>query len=394
MMMPTVEKKFLNWMQEHLESVFAAVCFLAGVGVRISLGNVVSADYVGFLKPWYEQIKECGITEQVGNYNLLYQFVIYIFTRTGVAPMSAYKLFSVMFDLLLSLTAGKILREAADTEKTWKSILAFSAVWLSPIVFTNSAAWAQCDAIYTFWALLALYCLQRERYAVSFLLLGVAFAFKLQAVFFLPIFVFIYFVRKRFSIACFALVPAAMLGVSLPVIMLGRRNLSEVFRIYLNQTSAYQEMACNYPSVWMLLCDPGSAEQYQYFKPIAVMMTVAALGLLTICFIRRGCRLNRRNLYCMALLMTYTCVLFLPSMHERYSFPYEILAMIVAVLLPRTIPLCIGLLCISMRTYGSFLFAVPISMTYLVYANLVIYGMYAAIIFRELCTEKRDEQER
>ena len=307
-MMPTAEKKFLNLMQDHLQYVFAAACLLAGVGIRVSLGNVVSADYVGFLKPWYEQIKEYGITEQVGNYNLLYQFVIFIFARTGAAPMLAYKLFSAVFDFLLSLTAGQIVRNAVDAEKGWKGILAFCAVWLSPLVFTNSAAWAQCDAIYSFWAILALYCLQRERYSVSFL----------------------------------------------------------------------------------LLCDPGSAEQYQYFKPIAMMMTVVALGLLAICFLRRSYSLNQRNLYYMALLMTYTCVLFLPSMHERYSFPYEILAMIVAVLLPRTIPLCIGLLCISMRTYGSFLFAVPINMTYLVYANLVIYGMYTAIIFKELCAEKRN----
>ena len=276
-MMPTAEKKFLNLMQDHLQYVFAAACLLAGVGIRVSLGNVVSADYVGFLKPWYEQIKEYGITEQVGNYNLLYQFVIFIFARTGAAPMLAYKLFSAVFDFLLSLTAGQIVRNAVDAEKGWKGILAF-------------------------------YCLQRERYSVSFL----------------------------------------------------------------------------------LLCDPGSAEQYQYFKPIAMMMTVVALGLLAICFLRRSYSLNQRNLYYMALLMTYTCVLFLPSMHERYSFPYEILAMIVAVLLPRTIPLCIGLLCISMRTYGSFLFAVPINMTYLVYVNLVIYGMYTAIIFKELCAEKRN----
>lgn len=277
--MPTAEKKFLNLMQDHLQYVFAAACLLAGVGIRVSLGNVVSADYVGFLKPWYEQIKEYGITEQVGNYNLLYQFVIFIFARTGAAPMLAYKLFSAVFDFLLSLTAGQIVRNAVDAEKGWKGIL-------------------------------ALYCLQRERYSVSFL----------------------------------------------------------------------------------LLCDPGSAEQYQYFKPIAMMMmmTVVALGLLAICFLRRSYSLNQRNLYYMALLMTYTCALFLPSMHERYSFPYEILAMIVAVLLPRTIPLCIGLLCISMRTYGSFLFAVPINMTYLVYANLVIYGMYTAIIFKELCAEKRN----
>ncbi len=390
--MPAAEKKLLSKVQDHLQYVFAAVCFLAGVGIRISLGNVASADYVWFLEPWYEQIKESGITEQVGNYNLLYQLVIFIFTRAGAAPMPAYKLFSAVFDFLLSLTAGHIVRNVADAEKEWKGILAFAAVWLSPMVFTNSAAWAQCDAIYTFWAVLALYCAQRERYPASFILLGISFAFKLQAVFFLPIFVFIYFVRKKFSVACFALVPAAMIGASLPAMVMGGRNLSEVFRIYMQQTDAYQRMANNYPSVWLLLCDAGSAEQYQYFKPIAIMMTILVLGLLVIRFIRKGYRLKDRNLYYIALLMTYTCVLFLPSMHERYSFPYEILAIVVAVLLPRTVPLCVGLLCISMRTYGSFLFAVPINMTYLVYANLVIYGLYAAILFRELDAEKRNEK--
>ena len=81
-------------------------------------------------------------------------------------------------------------------------------------------------------------------------------------------------------------------------------------------------------------------------------------------------------------------MLFLPAMHERYGYPYEILAIILAVLQPKTIPLCAGLVGISLCTYGSYLFDTEtFSLVTLSVANLLVYGGYVLILNRQM--EKR-----
>ena len=71
-------------------------------------------------------------------------------------------------------------------------------------------------------------------------------------------------------------------------------------------------------------------------------------------------------------------------MHERYGYLYEILAVVLAVLIPKTIPLCIGLLCISLSTYGAFLFWIEVNWPVLVCANLALYGIYVNCLTKEM----------
>ena len=73
------------------------------------------------------------------------------------------------------------------------AITAFTVIWISPVVLFNSSMWAQCDSIYTFFALLAVYLLYKEKNIPAFVFLGIALSFKLQAIFVLPFFLFIYF---------------------------------------------------------------------------------------------------------------------------------------------------------------------------------------------------------
>ena len=51
-----------------------------------------------------------------------------------------------------------------------------------PSVFFNSAYWAQCDAIYSFFLLLCVACLMKKRELPAFFCAAVAFQFKLQAI--------------------------------------------------------------------------------------------------------------------------------------------------------------------------------------------------------------------
>ena len=195
------ERKLLHFIEKHLDVAAAAAITLLSMLIRYGLRDIVSGDADLCLLPWHDEIKNGGglkmLGQQVGNYNILYQTLIAILTYLPIKPLYAYKILSIFFDYCLALTTGSLVYQFSDGNRKWKGIFAYAAVILSPIVILNSSAWAQCDSIYVCFILLALIMLCRQKYMPAFLFLGVAFSFKLQAMFILPFFLFVYFWRMR-----------------------------------------------------------------------------------------------------------------------------------------------------------------------------------------------------
>lgn len=98
--------------------------------------------------------------------------------------------------------------------------------------------------------------------------------------------------------------------------------------------------------------------------------------------------LSYRNVLYIAFLLTYTCVLFLPAMHERYGYIYEILGIMVLVENRKTIPLMIFMNIISLAAYGRFLLGKSINIDVLAVGNLVVYVCYACILMTQMQREK------
>lgn len=379
--MPNAERKILAWVDAHLTEIVALALSVMGLIMRLPLKDHISADSYFFLLPWYDRIKESGLRVQVGDYNFLYQFLIYLMTKLSVEPLYAYKSLSILFDYLMAAGVGLLVWNLSKDR--WKSVLAYGIAVLSPIVVLNSAAWGQCDSIFCCFAVFALLALLKEKWGLSMILLGLALSFKLQAIFMLPVFLFVYYQRRKFSLLYFGLIPVTMCLTGLPMAFFGR-NLLDMFSIYSSQTGTYPFLSMNYPSIWLFLAQERSAEQFVLLKVPAMLLTVAILAVLMILWLRKKTKPTGVNLLIMAFLMVFTCVLFLPSMHERYGYLYEILAIALAVLIPQTIPLCAGLVGISLCTYGSYLFKTEtFSLITLTVVNLVIYGGYLAIFFRQ-----------
>ena len=381
--MNTLEKKLLSSVDKHLPLLTIIAVSILSVIIRFSLRHIVSLDVSNFLLPWFNIISQNGLYEQVGDYNLLYQFLIWIMTKLPFEPLYSYKILSCLGDYLLAILAALLVREIDNNNQTWNSIWAYTAILLCPICFINSAAWAQCDALFTSFAVLGLYLLMKEQYNRALIALGISFAFKLHAVFILPVFLFVYYSRRHFSVLRFILVPVAMLSLSLPLVFWGRNPL-ETISVYFNQISSYPNMALNYPSFWTLLCNTDDITQYVNLRFTAVLFTFSILAFIMVYWVQKNYSTAGKNLLIMAFILCYTCVLFLPSMHERYGFLYEMIAIILAVLIPKTFPLCLGLLLMSLRTYGSYLFEIEVNLVYLSILNLAIYVGYLHLLNPEL----------
>lgn len=73
----------------------------------------------GYLVPWFDYFAERGfrgLSEQVGDYNLLYQTIIalmaQICARVPIGCVHLYKLISGVFDFLLALAGASFVADA------------------------------------------------------------------------------------------------------------------------------------------------------------------------------------------------------------------------------------------------------------------------------------------
>ena len=91
-----------------------------------------------------------------------------------------------------------------------------------------------------------------------------------------------------------------------------------------------------------------------------------------------------------ALVMVYTCVMFLPAMHERYAYPVLMLAVLACFAATRAIPVALGLLFIDMQTYGNYLFLKePLPWIVLVLINTACYAYLAWVTAKNIQMAKR-----
>lgn len=374
------EKKVLEWIEKNIYVFYFLGITLLSLVMRYGFRDFVSGDMACFLLPWHQAIDDNGgffsLNQQVGDYNILYQSIIAFFTYLPINPIYEYKILSCVFDYLLAAVVGYFAYDISTDHKMRNGLLAYALVCISPIVVLNSACWGQCDAIYTAFCVASLVLFTKEKYSWSFLIYGVAFSFKLQAVFLLPFYLFIYVRKKSFSVLNFLWIPAAMIISGLPGLIMGR-SIKDVFLIYLSQTDTYSAMFLNYPSFWKLVLAENVPEVAEMMRMPAMLLTVGILSILMLLWLKQKVEINVQNLIYMAFIIVFTCVLFLPSMHERYGFMYEILSIMVFFLYPKTGILSFLLHMLSLRTYGSFLFDFPITEFYfMTIINVVVYLIY------------------
>lgn len=382
------EKRILENIEKYLPQIAVVVVTIVSFFMRFHLRTIVSGDAHTCLMPWYHEIADNGLYEQVGDYSLLYQFIIWIMTLFPSVPnLFAFKIFSCIFDYVAAAAAGLIVYRLDEGDKRWNAVLAYGLVLIAPTVFINSSAWAQCDAIYTAFALLGVYLLDKGKYNTSLIMMGLAFSFKLHAFFALPVFLFYYFAKRRFSILRFLIIPVTIVATSLPLVFWGRSPFG-TFGVYAHQTSAWPSLANGYPSIWLLMFKENDKNQYDYIAPLAILITVGVLAFLMVSWLRKKYMPTGRNLIIMTFLLTYTSVFFLPAMHERYGFVYEIFAIILAILIPKTLPLAALLMVTSMCTYASYLFYAPVNYGTMIWFNIFAYVAYIYVLRKELISEE------
>lgn len=296
----------------------------AALALRLYFFDSASGDYNSFLSQWVEEMRNLpgveAIVTPIGDYNMPYLYFLFGISRSAVYDLYLIKLLSVFFDFALAFGISKIVY--GFTKSPLKVAAAFTLTLFIPTVFLNSAMWAQCDAIYTAFCVWAIYFALSKKPRTSVVFFALAFSFKMQTVFILPIIIFLV-LKNKIKLGHLVYFPITFVSTLLPAIFCGR-SIYDTFSIYINQTESYPSLTLNCPTLWSLFPD----ENFDMFGTAALFLAGAGVLLFCVYLYHNRAKLDSALLLDAAYLFTLLIPFLLPRMHERYFYLAEALSIV------------------------------------------------------------------
>lgn len=359
--------KFRNKEYNLLDLLAVIAIIIVGILLRVMLFQYVSNDYTEYLERWTAILGREGfisLGDVWYNYTPLYMYVLLIISKLPINNLVGIKIFSMIFDLLLAWAAA---RAAGRFRSTINPLIPFGIVWFTPTIVSNSGMWGQCDSIYAFFIVMCFLCLLEENSFKTMLWFSLAFALKLQSVFFAPVLLLMFFLKKIRFRDCL-LIPAVYFAEIIPVWIAGR-PLKSCLLIYLEQSQGKEpRLSSNYPNIFYLLMNDAYVELY---KGPAILFTISVL-LVLMYYVLKKCYKNgiNKEILLETALATGTIIVFLlPGMHERYSYVTDLFAIIYGLTIPRKLHIPILRVGVSFLAYT----------TYFVHGEYLPYEILAAI---------------
>ena len=237
-----------------------------------------------------------------------------LFSQSAVKDLYLIKLLSIFFDVIL---AWGVMRIAGHFQKTAeRQLLAFFLTLYWPTVILNGSLWGQCDSIYVAFAVLSIAMALEDRPWLSVAAMGACFAFKLQAVFFIPA-LLLFLLRGKIRWEHLLAFPAVNIILVLPAVMQGR-GLWDALTVGLQETGSIGDgLNYNSPSVFAFFRNVINPDQMASF---GILMAALSSVMVAVVFFWK-----RKTASDLALLMGTTLLaiaipFFLPHMHDRYFF--------------------------------------------------------------------------
>lgn len=294
----------------------------AAMLVRALCMDYASLDYKNFLSQWYQYFKANGgfaaIAGSVGDYNMPYLYFMAAISYSSAPDLYLIKLFSILGDVGLAWGCLRLTRSLVrERQGSAAPLIAFGAALLLPTAVLNGAYWGQCDVIYGALCIHAAALALEERGTASTALMGLAFSFKLQSIFVLPLWGVLW-LAGRVKFRQLWAFPLAYLASIVPAMALGK-PLGEILGIYFKQLGEYPRLTLNAPSVYQFI-PYGARLNEKLVSALGILAAgVLVLALLALGVRLRG-RLDRETAMTMAVILCVGVPFLLPHMHERYFF--------------------------------------------------------------------------
>lgn len=348
------ERNIIEFCEKHLCDIFIVIVTLLALIARITMINFKSDDYLIFLSNWFDFLKTNGfkaLATYKGDYNPPYVTIIAILAYLPIEKIYIIKGISIIFDFLLAISIGKLTSYLSKDNKKDIFTLGYSICLFIPSVLLNGALWGQCDSMYAFFIVLSLTYLLKEEYLKSFLMFGLSFSFKLQAVFILPLYVIYYVCKKRYSILYFFVIPIVDLVLCIPAMLVGRSWKACVATYFLQTTEYKGNLVMNFLNIYNFF--KGGAE---YLYPTAVIVALVICGLtLFYCVIKKP-KFDNEQIFTLGIWFLIVMTFILPGMHDRYLYVGEVLAIIYLLIYKRNYKIMSFVVLSPIVTYSYYLF--------------------------------------
>ena len=360
-------------------AAISAVLLAAALGLRFAFFDYRTLDYINFLSRWVQFFREYGgfraMNYEIGNYNIPYLYFLALFSQLPVDDLFMIKLLSTLSDLLLAWGAALFCRRFFPN-KTVRLLGVFFTVLFLPTVWLNSAVWGQCDSLYAAPLLLGIVCSLEEKPWHAVVLAAVAFGFKLQAVFVLPIYV-VFLMTGKISWKHLLAFPLTYFILVLPAVLLGR-PLWETVTLYFHQTGSIGDgLNYNSPSVFSVFTQIEDKEAAATAGIVLAFFLM--INFLAVAFANRK-RLNDKAILALCLLFAIGIPFLLPHMHERYFYCADIFSVILAFSFPVFSPAAVLVQFASLLGYHAYL-----KMRYLLLMNNGAAALIVAFMLALLC---------
>ena len=372
----------------------------AAMLARAMCMDYAGSDYNNFLSHWYRFFQENGgfqaVAKAVGDYNVPYLYFMAFISYLSTPDLYLIKLFSLVFDVALAWGSLRLVRVLTkDRQGSRAPLIAFAAALLLPTVVLNGAFWGQCDSIYGALAIHAAALLLEGKNKTSVALMAIAFSFKLQAIFVLPLWGVLWLAGKvRFrELWTF---PLTYLVTIVPAVLLGK-PIGEILGIYFNQMGEYPRLVLNAPSIYQLV-PYGTEVNDALLSALGIAAAgVLVLALLALGFLLRD-RLDRDLAMGMAVVLCIGVPFLLPRMHERYFFLADVFTLCWACSNVRRVPAAVlaggsSLMCYIVYLRLKFIHVVRIGGgTFVMLIEMLL--MLAALVFSAVVLARQLQEKR
>ncbi|GCE10711.1 glycosyltransferase 87 family protein [Tengunoibacter tsumagoiensis] len=340
---------------------YAMICVLVAISLymRKQLFPFISIDFTYYVDPWYKYIlahgKFLSLRDSYSDYNVPYLYLLALTTFFPKHEIAAVKSLSTIFDLLLAFYTYLIVR--VKYERGMLPAIAACVMLFVPTVLLNSAMWGQCDSIYTTCVLAGAYALIRRRPIRAGLWLGMAIAFKLQAIFFFPL-LLVLFCRRQLSWKTLVVMPVIYFVSLIPALLAGR-GLMDLLTIYARQSQNY-DLALTWNAAnlyqWLPATWTAQSDAALLIVHAAIPFTMGLIVLLTLVVISRRREIHPQLLIHISFLFTLIIPYFLPKMHDRYFYMADVFSVIYAFYYPKRFYVPALVILASLWGYVAFLF--------------------------------------
>lgn len=320
----------LNIPFKLVDILFIACIWTLSWVIRFKMLPIQSPDYYGFLEVWMKSIKEHGgfdsLSIAISNYTSPYMYIMCLVSELTPHSLIGLKFASYIFDFAASIAAFAIVYKI--TKSTTKSMLSMTLILFSPAVLIDSAYYCQCDIIYSAIILYAMCYFLKNDSKKCLILVGLAFSFKLQALFFLPFLIIMWSKNTCVKFKDFIYIPCVYVIMQLPAIMMGR-SAKELLFLYFDQADYYPWGTLNYPNAYYFLDE--TIKNNHHMKEISsagLYLCIGLLGMVAYYMYNKRFRMTAKIQLLTIMFTVGLAVYFLPHMHERYGILIDLFAII------------------------------------------------------------------